>query len=1455
MRKIHLFILLNLLGSMVTKAQSAMELVRPPQITDMIRHDNTPVALCSGRLDLNIPLIGIEDKDFKFPVTASYNSAGFMPTKPETILGLNWSLALGGVIYREVKGIPDDIDDFSIKGFLHIIKDKKNYDHQAIMNNPGQYLGFVPTQFFKDTRIEANPDFYHFQFGEYSGTFSIGYDGNPVIIAENGGNPKVDLSNYNTFNSSNPSTFKITTDNGYQYYFGGSRDNMEFSISYANSVGHASTRIYPNAFFLYKIVAANGRELHISYKKIPSIYNNNPIKITYEDSYRQDLKDHTVNFSFTGFRNSSIDIGNVSYNNGIWNVENSFGGSDNYVLTKIALIDEVICGKQKLKFNYSPRIEGNERFKNPSFTLSYRCGAMLDSVNLYYKDETIKSVKFQYDYYGENNSAFFLTKITMPDNGSYKFDYNRVNQLPNPMNADLDYWNFWQGGTQTNYPIPGIAIYKNMDYKYNTDIREPNPEYCDISLLQKIKFPTGGNAEIQYEPHLYSKKTDRKSTSSFMPTIVDLESNLIAGGARVRSISYSNSNNSNVKIVGYEYTNSSSDKLSSGILTHFPKYFKIIWYVIVNTSLIPIDPPTVAYSNTGLNIPSYEQDHVRYSTVREVNVENTLGGNSTFSSSVADSNTELTKISSRRIEKGVEYWTITGMKPGGYVDIYIKQNGITKTSFRLINDKTMKYFPNLESGDYDIYYQKSTFYGFYIKFNKQLTFEGPFKEVKFTDHITNPDRIQDDIIYCEIPGYNPTTYEINESRLSQNCSRERGKIISECSYDKSGNPFECTVNTYVRNLQGLNKYSVNIHSYEGFLYQFYKSRHYPFQLSQTIHKYYDRTGVTNNVITTATNFEYNGHNLLRKLTNRNSKNEVEINITNYSGDMQNGIYQQMKERNMLSMPVEKTRIKNNYVISAELFTYKKNDSNNDYVQDKVYESKLGVPKPYSSYVHYNGNIKDNCYNTPKIEYVRYDQSSNAEESVSKNAQSTIYTWGYDGQYPVAIFENAKNKYGYNDVYYENFEDYQYQLPAGFNSEKSYIGSFIVSLFTNPSKKYIIDYQVYKNGRWSCTKRNFEKGSHTINEDNCPIDDIRVYPKEASVTSYNFIPLVGVKSKTDARGVTDTYEYTSTGKLLNIKNTEQYLVKKFRSRYYDQIIDDDIPSDNYCNVTFDTSARGGDGKIKTVKMKYGEQLPIPTPAFGYTFEGWYDGNVKITTVPNSSNRTITAKFSSSSKTFTVYIPTGGDGGWIHKRKDGKLIEITNYAPGERFSLTFSKNGSNNFNEIIYEPGKQENISGIWEIYSDYESAYLIGTEPDILVLNEDFFNRYPSEADLSPTEHKPSPGRECRVFIDTGIWDGTKWQSVSFNETGVKFSDGSTYSKRIGKTVDKGTKIKIWARGASEERAWNQGMHGEAILGFYNASGSVLKSSGSGLIFSDSYEFTADGDELIIYVGYQYWYRD
>lgn len=110
-----LYILLILLFTAVTKiyAQDDIEsTVKSPQVADMIRYGNNPVSMYSGRLDLQIPLLSVEDTDFSFPVSLIYNSSGFMPMKDDGLTGLNWSLSCGGSIVREVKGFPDDMPVF-----------------------------------------------------------------------------------------------------------------------------------------------------------------------------------------------------------------------------------------------------------------------------------------------------------------------------------------------------------------------------------------------------------------------------------------------------------------------------------------------------------------------------------------------------------------------------------------------------------------------------------------------------------------------------------------------------------------------------------------------------------------------------------------------------------------------------------------------------------------------------------------------------------------------------------------------------------------------------------------------------------------------------------------------------------------------------------------------------------------------------------------------------------------------------------------------------------------------------------------------------------------------------------------------------------------------------------------------------------------------------------------------
>ncbi|MNL61593.1 hypothetical protein D3C87_1855390 [compost metagenome] len=63
-----------------------------------------------------------------------------------------------------------------------------------------------------------------------------------------------------------------------------------------------------------------------------------------------------------------------------------------------------------------------------------------------------------------------------------------------------------------------------------------------------------------------------------------------------------------------------------------------------------------------------------------------------------------------------------------------------------------------------------------------------------------------------------------------------------------------------------------------------------------------------------------------------------------------------------------------------------------------------------------------------------------------------------------------------------------------------------------------------------------------------MDDIRVYPFDAQMTSYTYDPLVGMTSATDVKGQTAFYEYDEFGRLKYIKDADGFILKDHTYNY-------------------------------------------------------------------------------------------------------------------------------------------------------------------------------------------------------------------------------------------------------------------------------------------------------------------
>ena len=75
-----------------------------------------------------------------------------------------------------------------------------------------------------------------------------------------------------------------------------------------------------------------------------------------------------------------------------------------------------------------------------------------------------------------------------------------------------------------------------------------------------------------------------------------------------------------------------------------------------------------------------------------------------------------------------------------------------------------------------------------------------------------------------------------------------------------------------------------------------------------------------------------------------------------------------------------------------------------------------------------------------------------------------------------------------------------------------------------------------------------ESSYTIVEGNCPIDNVRVYPKGAEVVSYTWLPAIGVRSSTDNSGISLWYDYDVAGRLKAVYDQDDNPVTGYYYKY-------------------------------------------------------------------------------------------------------------------------------------------------------------------------------------------------------------------------------------------------------------------------------------------------------------------
>lgn len=351
-------------------------------------------------------------------------------------------------------------------------------------------------------------------------------------------------------------------------------------------------------------------------------------------------------------------------------------------------------------------------------------------------------------------------------------------------------------------------------------------------------------------------------------------------------------------------------------------------------------------------------------------------------------------------------------------------------------------------------------------------------------------------------------------------------------------------------------------------------------LASTIESTFTDNG---NSIGTVKSYEYNGYQLLNKITESVNNGAEKITVIKYPFDYSgNPTLTQMINLNMLAYPVEQIETKGTIALESTRTNYFNWRTSPPLIAPQTIDYKIG----------------NNPYET-RIKYYAYDDNGNPLSVSKENDSKVSYLWGYNKSRPIAESKNGL----FNELFFDSFEEgNNWGTNVIYSSDNirtgklagkidkqttgelfaNSINSLNISI-TSPTK-FRYSGWIFSNGPTSdiylLMKRAGETGSFTYsdvistNETNKWVfiekdfsvpadvtnislridnngggtvwfDDLRLHRSNAFVTTYTYDPLVGMTSQTDINNKTSFYEYDNYGRLKLIKNFNGEIMRTFK----------------------------------------------------------------------------------------------------------------------------------------------------------------------------------------------------------------------------------------------------------------------------------------------------------------------
>lgn len=739
-------------------------------------------------------------------------------------------------------------------------------------------------------------------------------------------------------------------------------------------------------------------------------------------------------------------------------------------------------------------------------------GRKVNNLELYDSSGVFKKrVKFNYGYFNAGEGDPFKRRLklnnfavfgnTGTDSIAHKFTYNEVQNLPARLSNSVDLWGYFNYKSNTTY-FPNVyynyAGYVVRDTK-SAD-RTAVPGYASANILTRITYPTGGYRQFTYEGNtalMYTNNEhyyDANYTTSQGFTNYTFYANLSpqaclrynftinsTDGGTLFTYSLDPGNCGSYTVKLYK-TTTATDTLSGSLLYTMNNIGSMQWSLL----------------NGYYRIEVYKTAACNPSSLSAAWKESTLN-TATITTPTGVYNRNNINAGGVRIKQISDYDPITNKTTTTDYRYKLYSTDSNFTSGVLITPVHMVSYENPGSWDGQFLavhtsscYPLATESGSYVVYPEVRTIENGNGRV--------------DRVYSFTTDYDDGEYP--PSPLGDN-SYLRGRLMKEMYYDQSGTLLRKTVYEYTSGFGGSqigirhkpyyydiqdnggqdrewprNQNEVPVHAD---CHSFYVSANSSLPYSQTDSVF----SATNTLVTKKifTYYNYKNQLILNKVTTNVNGGSARIATCKYSFT-DNSVFSFFL--NAAQRTVKATLLGKNILQPLEITDSLKPASGtatlvsgNKYVYGTFNSNDLHLAQA----IDYSSPTDSIVTN-----FTNYDFKGNLREQYQNNDVKTVYLWGYKGQYPVAIITGAT----YARV-----------------------------------NLYVSDTTLY-NARTDSTVRVALSNLRT---------NLGAVSK-AQITSYTYLPLVGMNSATDPSGKTIYYEYDAFGRLLLIREKNNNILKKY-----------------------------------------------------------------------------------------------------------------------------------------------------------------------------------------------------------------------------------------------------------------------------------------------------------------------